>query len=129
MGTAGTPNQQMGSPPVNVRGFLPDRMKIPAALSRDTAEGWVSPSGLTARVRVQNLFGTPAAKRRVEAVLTLSPAFPAFRSFAGYSFFDPQRAREGYSNPLGEATTDERGEADLELRLDRYARATYHLHF
>jgi len=125
----GKPNQQIGSTTVNVQEFLPDRMKITAALSRDTAEGWLSPSGLTARVRVQNLFGTPAEKRRVEAVLTLSPAFPAFRSHAGYSFFDPQRAREGYSNPLGEATTDERGEADLELRLDRYARATYHLHF
>jgi uncharacterized protein YfaS (alpha-2-macroglobulin family) len=124
----GKPHEQIGSTTVNVQEFLPDRMRVTAALSRDVDEGWVSPAELRARIRVQNLFGTPADGRRVEATLTLSPAFPSFRSHPGYRFFDPQRAKDGYSNPLGDSTTDERGEAELDLRLDRYARATYQLH-
>src|SRR5215510_2528684 len=124
----GKPHEQIGSTTVSVQEFQPDRMRVTAALSREVDEGWVHPAGLTARVRVQNLFGTPAEGRRVEATLTLRPAFPAFKSHPGYRFFDPQRAKDGYSNPLSDATTDERGEAELDLRLDRYAKATYRLH-
>ncbi len=124
----GKPHEQIGSTTVSVQEFQPDRMRVTAALSREADEGWVSPAGLTARIRVQNLFGTPAEGRRVEATLTLRPAFPAFTRYPGYRFVDPQHAKDGYSNPLSDATTDERGEAELDLRLDRYARATYQLH-
>jgi len=124
----GKPHEQIGSIAVSVQEFLPDRMRVTATLSRDVDEGWVHPAGLSARIRVQNLFGTPAEGRRVEATLTLRPAFPAFKRYPGYRFFDPQRAKDGYSNPLSDATTDERGQAELDLRLDRYAKATYQLH-
>ena len=59
---------------------------------------------------LQNLFGTPAQNRRVTARLTLSPAFPAFRAYPDFQFFDPQAAREGFAEPLADATTDEQGE-------------------
>ncbi len=108
--------------------FLPDRMRVTARLSREAPEGWVSPQDLKARVTVHNLFGTPAEKRRVEATLTLSPAFPAFARYPDYHFYDPQRAKEGYRDKLPDGVTDERGEVELELGLERYARATYRLH-
>ena len=38
--------------------------------------------------------GTPAPVRYVEGTLSLTPAFPAFKGFAGYAFLDPQRATE-----------------------------------
>ena len=120
---------QLGSVTVRVQEFLPDRMKVVAKLSTEVAEGWVSPSELKGIVNVQNLFGTPATNRRVEATLTLQPAYPAFRSYPDHRFYDPLRAKEGYSDKLAEGTTDNEGNALFELGLDRYARATYRLHF
>ena len=125
----GLANTQLGSVTVRVQEFLPDRMKVVAKLSTEVAEGWVSPNELKARVNVQNLFGTPASNRRVEATLTLQPAYPAFRSYPDHRFYDPLRAKEGYSDKLSEGTTDEEGNAEFALGLDRYARATYRLHF
>ncbi len=125
----GTAHTQLGSVTVRVQEFLPDRMKVVAKLSNELAEGWVTPRDLKAKVNVQNLFGTPATHRRVEATLTLQPAFPAFRSFPEHRFFDPLRAKEGYSDKLSDGTTDDEGNASFDLGLDRYARASYRLHF
>ena len=124
----GKAGQQLGSTTVKVQEFQPDRMKASVHLSTEVSEGWVQPKDLKATVNVMNLFGTPAENRRIEAILTLSPAFPAFRSFADYSFYDPQRAKEGYSEQLPEGVTDAQGNASVELGLEKYAKATYRLH-
>lgn len=119
----------LGSTSVQVKEFLPDRMKASAHFSREAADGWVKPDDLRARVSLQNLFGTPAQDRRVEATLTLTPALPAFRGYPDFRFHDPQRAKEGYSEPLGERRTDAAGEAEFPLGLGKYGRATYRLQF
>jgi uncharacterized protein YfaS (alpha-2-macroglobulin family) len=124
----GLAHTQLGATTVRVQEFLPDRMKVSAKLSKPVAEGWVAPDDLKGLINAQNLFGTPATNRRVEATLTLSPAFPAFPSWPDYRFYDPTRAKEGYSEKLDEATTDDEGNAELELNLDKYAKATYRLH-
>ncbi len=125
----GFAHTMLGSVTVRVQEFLPDRMKVGAKLSSEPGEGWVSPAELKAKVNAQNLFGTPATNRRVEATLTLQPAFPAFRSYPDHRFYDPMRAKEGYSDKLNDGTTDDDGNAEFELGLDRYAKATYRLHF
>lgn len=125
----GQAHTQLGSVTVRVQEFLPDRMKVSAKLSTEVSEGWVSPNELKGKVNAQNLFGTPATNRRVEATLTLQPAFPAFRSHPDYRFYDPQRAKEGYSDKLNDGTTDDDGNVEFDLGLDRYTRATYRLHF
>jgi uncharacterized protein YfaS (alpha-2-macroglobulin family) len=122
------PDAQIGTTSVRVQDFEPDRMKITAHLSAESADGWVAPSDLKALVNVQNLFGTPAEQRRVEATLTLTPAFPAFRSHPDYRFYDPLRAKEGYSDTLKATTTDAQGNANFDLGLQKYARATYRVH-
>ncbi|MDQ6628420.1 MAG: MG2 domain-containing protein, partial [Pseudomonadota bacterium] len=126
--------RQIGSTTVKVQEFLPDRMKVAAQLltaggapAAALSEGWVTPKELKGHINAQNLFGTPAENRRVEVAMTLSPAYPAFRSFADYSFYDPQRAKEGFSDALPEGKTDAAGNADFDLNLARYARATYRL--
>jgi alpha-2-macroglobulin len=118
----------LGSASVRVQEFLPDRMKVTAKLSSESADGWVSPNELKAKINAQNLFGTPAQNRRVEATLTLQPAFPAFRRYPDHRFYDPLRAKEGYSDKLDEATTDDEGNAEFNLGLERYAKASYRLH-
>lgn len=128
------PRNNLGSAEVKVQEFLPDRMKVSAHLFTDSqswpsnAEGWLHPKDLKANINAQNLFGTPAQNRRVEATLTLRPAFPAFASYPDFRFYDPQRAKEGYSNKLTEASTNGAGDAQFDLGLDRYAAATYNLH-
>jgi uncharacterized protein YfaS (alpha-2-macroglobulin family) len=119
--------RQIGSVTVKVQEFMPDRMKVRAELSSPSTEGWLNPKELKGRVNAQNLFGTPAENRRVEASLSLSPAWPAFRGYPDYAFHDPLRAKEGVNDALPEGKTDVRGDAEFDLKLDRFERATYRL--
>jgi uncharacterized protein YfaS (alpha-2-macroglobulin family) len=121
----GQAGMQIGSTTVKVQEFQPDRLKVNARLSNGPAEGWLSPNDLKALVEARNLFGTPAPNRRVTAELTLSPAFPAFTRYPDYKFYDPLRAKEGYSAKLSDGVTDDQGQASFDLGLSRYARATY----
>ncbi|MGH8032834.1 MAG: alpha-2-macroglobulin family protein, partial [Luteimonas sp.] len=117
----------IGSSSVQVREFQPDSMRIAARFSAQVAEGWVKPEGLTAVISAENLFGTPAQDRRVEASLVLRPAFPEFASWKDWEFYDPQRAKDGYDDSLSDAKTDADGKASVALGLDKYAKATYQL--
>ena len=125
----GKADTQIGSTTVTVKEFLPDRLKVRAGLSQTTAEGWVKPKDLQGEVNAENLFGTPAANRRVSASLTLRPAYPAFKSWSGWNFYDIRRAKEGYQQELQDAQTDDNGHAALPLDLSQYADATYQLYF
>lgn len=125
----GKADTQIGSTTVQVKEFLPDRMKVSAKLSQQVAEGWVKPDQLKGLVDAQNLFGTPAADRRVEASLTLRPAWPAFHSWPDYHFYDIRRAKDGYEENLADGKTDDKGHAEFDLDLKKYADATYQLYF
>jgi len=119
------PNVLLGSTTVKVQEFQPDRMKLSVRLSAEQPEGWVSPQDLKVRVNLQNLFGTPASDRRITAKLSLSPVYPVFASFRDYSFYDPQRAKNGFDEDLPETKTDAQGNAEIDLRLNRFVNATY----
>ena len=119
----------IGSTAVKVQEFQPDRMKMSAHFSEESVEGWVSPEDLKARVSLENLFGTPAANRKVRASMTLYPSYPSFPSYKDYSFYDPQRAKHGFDDRLSDAQTDDKGEAEFDLRLQRFTRATYRVLF
>lgn len=118
----------IGATTVQVRDFLPDRLRMQVRFSAQSAEGWVSPDQLAAHVQLDNLTGTPAENRRVTAQMTLSPAIPSFRTFPDYTFHDPQYAREGFNETLPETRTDAEGRATLPLNLQRFERATYRVH-
>ena len=119
----------LGSTAVRVDEFLPDRMRIAAHLSAERLDGWISPQGVSGRVSLQNLFGTPAESRRVTAEVTLSPAPPAFRTWKDYVFSDPLQAKNSFSERLQDGQTDAKGEAVFALGLERFEKATYRLTF
>jgi alpha-2-macroglobulin len=119
----------IGSTTVSVKEFLPDSMKVDATLSAHIADGWVKPDKLKGIVDVHNLFGTPAANRRVEASLTLNPTFPAFHNWADYQFYDLRHAKDGYTTQLQDGHTNDQGHAEFDLDLKKYADATYRLDF
>ena len=119
----------IGTTAVSVKEFLPDSMKVDATLSAHAAEGWVKPGSVKGIVDVHNLFGTPAAARRVEASLTLNPAFPAFHDWPDYQFYDVRHAKDGYTSQLQDGITNDQGHAEFDLDLKKYADATYRLDF
>ena len=125
----GKADTQIGSTTVAVKEFLPDRMKVRAGLSQTVVEGWVKPAQLKGELDALNLFGTPAANRRVSASISLQPAFPAFKSWPGWHFHDIRRAKQGYQQDLQDQHTDLKGHATFPLDLSRYADATYQLYF
>ncbi len=118
----------LGSTTVKVQEFMPDRMRVTAKMSKEVTEGWVSPTDLKLQVNVQNLFGTPAQHRRIDAAMTLSPAYPAFRSFPDFSFYDPTASWRSQTDELGSIESDEQGNAEFDLRLSRFQSATYRAH-
>lgn len=123
----GRTDRQIGSTTVKVQEFLPDTMRVTAQLSGPATDGWVHPKELKGRINAQNLFGTPAENRRVEASMSLQPAWPVFRNFPDYQFYDPQRAKEGITDDLPAGQTDVKGDSEFDLRLERFAKATYRL--
>jgi uncharacterized protein YfaS (alpha-2-macroglobulin family) len=118
----------IGSTTVQVRDFQPDRLRMKAAFSATSVDGWVTPDDLEANIQLENLFGTAAENRRIVSNLTLTPSIPSFRGYPDYQFHDPQYAREGFTEQLADATTDAQGKATLSLNLQRFAKATYRVH-
>ncbi len=119
----------LGSTTVQVEEFLPDRMKIATHFSTERTSGWVSPRGLKGLVSLQNLYGTPATDRRVAAVIRLNPAYPSFSKYRDFSFSDPLKGKNSFTDRLADARTDDKGEASFDLGLDRFEKATYRLVF
>ena len=123
----------LGSTTVNVKEFLPDRMKIETRLSKTSPRGWVDPKEMKASIALANLYGTPASDRRIKSRVELSPASFSFSEFKEYSFYDPlldeNKERQAETVDLGEQNTDETGKAELDLQLDRFADATYSMRY
>ncbi len=123
----------LGSTTVNVKEFLPDRMKIETRLSKTSVHGWVDPKEMRASIALANLYGTPATDRRVKSRVELSPSgfsFPEFRDYSFYdSLFDDKKVQQHETVDLGEQQTNAEGGADFDLQLDRFANATYSMQF
>ncbi|WP_164018909.1 alpha-2-macroglobulin family protein [Pyxidicoccus trucidator] len=119
----------LGSTTVRVEEFLPDRMRITTRFSAERTEGWVPPKDLKGLVSLKNLFGIPAADRRVSAEVSLTPAYPSFRKHPGYLFHDPLRAPRSFTERLEETTTDENGEVEMALGLEKFEKATWRVSF
>ncbi len=119
----------LGSTTLRVEEFLPDRLRIGAAFLHGGGDGWISPDKVQAKVTLHNLFGTPAANRRISGRVILSARYPAFEGYRDYRFHDPMAAREHYTEALTDLTTDENGEAVFEIDLSKYKAATYSLSF
>jgi uncharacterized protein YfaS (alpha-2-macroglobulin family) len=127
----GHPSSLIGSATMTVAEFLPDRMRITANLSDKKTRGWVSPVGLTEKVSLENLYGAPAADHRIGGKLVLAPKAVSFPEFADYIFLDPllnpKSPPKVFTDTLVETHTDAKGEAVLDLKLDRFEKATYQL--
>lgn len=110
----------IGSESFRVEEFQPDQMKITSTFSVDKKEGWVSPVNLNAKVHLQNLYGTPASDRTIKSKMTLTQFYPGFSKFKNYFFFDPYKMKEGVTENLADTKTNENGDAEIFLNLNRF---------
>ena len=127
------PSNLLGSATLQVSEFLPDTMRITTHLSSEPLTGWVSPAALTADVNLWNLYGAPAADRKVNARILLTPQAVQFKEYPSYIFFDPlldpKKPPKVFTDTLAETRTNDQGVADFDLKLDRFSKATYQLTF
>ncbi len=123
----GNTDIQLGTTTVKVQEFEPDRMKVSAQLAAGPSDGWLTPEQIQASVKVMQLFGAPAAGRRVEGEITVAPALPAFARYRDYVFYDRSKLKEQYQEKLASATTNDNGEAGFDLHLERFEKSTYRL--
>jgi len=119
--------EMLGSASFNVQEFEPDRMKVRLDLSDKAPPGWLTPAAVKARVAVMHLFGEPAGNRRVEGELNLSPVLPRFDSYPDYRFQIGEVVKEPYHETLAATVTDDKGNAELNLDLGRFAGRAYRL--
>jgi len=123
----------LGSTTLRVAEFLPDRMKIKAALSATSPEGWVNGSGLTAGIVLENLYGAPSVGHRVTGKITLEPSEFSFGKFGDYTFTDPNlrpgAERKSHEEDLPEQTTDDSGKATFDLSMANLEPSAYRLSF
>lgn len=117
----------LGSVRVKVEEFSPDQLSLRAELSAAPRAGWISPDKLACSFALKNLFGTPSIGGTVKAQLQLSGWYPSFAGFADFSFFDPSAAKKNYDETLAELTTNDSGQANVDLQLERFEHATFRL--
>ncbi|MES2217115.1 MAG: alpha-2-macroglobulin [Pseudomonadota bacterium] len=127
------PANLLGSTQIRVEEFLPDNMRISAHLSEQHLSGWVAPGNLTATVGLWNLYGAPAADRKISAKILLTPQTVKFSQYPDYTFIDPlldpQKPPKVFTDTLTDMHTNDQGQAQFDLRLDRFEKATYQLTF
>ena len=123
----------LGSTTVTVKEFLPDRLRIQSRLSSGVVHGWVAPSEMRSSISLANLYGTPATERRVTAKLILCPTAFGFPELPDFVFYDPlsekKQKRHAESIDLGEKQTDNNGQTEFDLQLERFADSTYAMRF
>lgn len=129
----GYPQNLLGSTNIRVSEFLPDRMRITTSLSPNPSAGWSSPVGLKGEVTLWNLYGAPAADRKVSGKILLVPEKVQFDKYPDYVFvdplLDPKKPPKVFTETLNDVKTNDKGEAEFDLNLERFEKATYQLTF
>lgn len=128
---SGNRRRFIGNHEFKVQEFQPDRLKIRSEIRGQKPRGWIKPENLAVQVQLDNLFGTPAAERRITGNLELRPAQIYFKEYSDYTFVDPLR-KAGASTTtvrqaLEESTTNNEGSASIPLAIDQYDQGIYEL--
>lgn len=127
------PQNYLGSTSLRVAEFLPDRMRITTSLEPKPADGWSSPVGLKAEVGLWNLYGAPATDRKISGRILLIPQKIEFDTFPDYVFADPladpKKPAKVFSDTLTDLKTNDKGQVEFDLNLERFEKATYQMTF
>ncbi len=119
----------LGTVAVRVEEFQPDTLGLDARIVPGQNAGWLPladvGSGAAVQVLLKNLYGLPAADRRVRATLRVEPVALRFSGYEDYTFYDAAPYRgETLEETLPEVRTGTDGTARLPLPLARVRSGT-----
>lgn len=129
-----TPDRQgvdvvLGSAAVRVEEFQPDTMELSLALDPAPGRGWLGASAVGVEASLRNLYGMPAADRRLRGRLSLWPAPLSFPGYEDFTFHDAMPYQgSALTMELGEFRTDGEGRVVLPLPLEKLRGGTLHCH-
>lgn len=125
--------RQIGTVNFQVEEFQPDTLKIESRLLEVANKGWSSREKITSRVRLNNLFGTPAQGRKITGRVVVQPHRFDFKEYPDYQFADPFLAKNkkplSLHRVLPEQLSDADGVAQFELDLQAFEEGSYRLSF
>ncbi|MCL1972706.1 MAG: MG2 domain-containing protein [Endomicrobia bacterium] len=116
----------------NVAEFKEDKLKINTSIEGASRKGWQPVTGLTGKVTVKNMFGTPAVGNTVSMKMQLRPEKFKFAQYKDYSFSDviSSKANLRFEElTFGDNTTSKEGLVTTELDLSSFEKGTYSLTF
>lgn len=112
--------------------FEPDTMALALNFTSPTPKGWFTPKDIKLETTLNNLFGTPAAGKRVEVNLNADITALHFASLPEWDFNIPMQDAINYASStfsLPSATTDENGKAVFNIPDTINQQETYSLTF
>ncbi|MDR0291857.1 MAG: hypothetical protein LBI01_03675, partial [Elusimicrobium sp.] len=123
---------QLGTASLRLEEFQEDKLKIKANILGAGKKGWSPLEGLSAKVTLENMFGTPAQGNRVRADITLAPLTFKFAKFKDFTFNDPylnpKKANYQQSTqPLIDDVTDAQGIVKKDIDLSAFSDGSYSL--
>ena len=119
----------LGDVAVRVEEFQPDTLSIKANFAPSVPRGWFltgTGDAPSVSVRLDNLYGQPAAGHRVSATFQTATGTLRFPEYADYTFYDASPFNgESAALRMSDATTDASGAANLSLPLGRLLPGTF----
>lgn len=116
-----------------VEEFKEDKLKIKTNIENKKFKGWQLTDEIIGKVKLTNLYGTPAQENEVKAKFSLIPATFHFKEYENYIFSDMFLNKETKIKPIEETLetkkTSSMGEAFYDLPLKDYKSGTYQLIF
>ncbi|HJD55709.1 MAG TPA: alpha-2-macroglobulin family protein [Rickettsia endosymbiont of Pyrocoelia pectoralis] len=122
-------NSYLNNLSVRVDDFQPDRMKIKVNFNNLQSELWTNPKDLKANISLVNLYGTPAANRKVSGFVDIKPAQFSPSAFKDYKFYTSTENKDFFHENLGDISTDTNGLGSFDFNLEKYQNATFNLTF
>ncbi|MDE7033590.1 MAG: hypothetical protein K2O68_01225, partial [Mucispirillum sp.] len=136
LNNSGDKDVSLGSVSFELKEFDTDTIRVDVSFNNKNVKGWVKTDNITAKIKADNMFGTPAAQRRVKADVTFTPSGYYFPEYKGYRFTDPyvesgSYIRKPYKPELNEKQTDNNGytEYNLSNLFNDFVKGTYLLEF
>lgn len=117
----------LNSEQIKVEEFLPDTLSVTTSFENVNSQLWLNSVNIKSKIRVNNLFGTPAVGNIVKSKIDLYPGLPEFTEYKDYTFFDSIENDNSYFETNDDVVTNENGEAELEFDLSKFEKASYKL--
>ena len=115
-----------------VEEFRPETLKIFAEFANHQSAGWLQPDNVKGKISLWNLFDFPATNHKILAKMSLTPTKALhFEGFTEYHFAAPSTEATdlSFTENFPEALTDENGQAEFLIDVERFTQGIYHLSF